>query len=235
MWFKKFLRKYIHKRLGVPEIRFSLERLRATGFQPNLVFDVGAYSGEFVELGSEIWPRAEFLCFEVQERPLVRLDCVAARERGRVRVVRKLLGSRASSTTELYLGDTASSVLSTQTVLNQSKGTFPLTTVQQVCVDDLGGTVPDLLKLDVQGYELEVLKGAESVLHQISIVLAELNLLEIYDNVPLFHEVIHWMAERDFLVYDMGQLIRRPIDKALWQVDVVFVSRNSNLRTNKWS
>ena len=43
------LRSYLSHRLRIPKIPGSLKSLSQLGFQPNLVFDVGAYEGEFVE------------------------------------------------------------------------------------------------------------------------------------------------------------------------------------------
>ena len=40
--------------------------------------------------------------------------------------------------------------------------------------------MPDLLKIDVQGYELEVLKGAQFSLPRIKAILIELNLIDIH-------------------------------------------------------
>lgn len=92
---------------------------------------------------------------------------------------------------------------------------------------------PDLLKLDVQGYELEVLKGAEQSLPHIRVILAEVNLLDIHQNVPLLAEIVSWLNERDWVAYDICGLTRRPLDRALWQADFIFVPRHSPLRTDK--
>ncbi|MER7916507.1 MULTISPECIES: FkbM family methyltransferase [unclassified Streptomyces] len=44
--------------------------------------------------------------------------------------------------------------------------TVPVTTLDDICADHLLGRAPDLLKLDVEGWELEVLKGARYVLEE---------------------------------------------------------------------
>ena len=92
---------------------------------------------------------------------------------------------------------------------------------------------PDLLKLDVQGYELEVLKGAQRALTTISAILAEINLLDIHKNVPLLDDVIIFMREKGFVAYDICGLTRRPLDQGLWQADFIFVPRESALRRDK--
>ncbi|MEQ8958462.1 MAG: FkbM family methyltransferase, partial [Coleofasciculus sp. C2-GNP5-27] len=95
---------------------------------------------------------------------------------------------------------------------------------------------PDLLKLDVQGYELEVLKGAEKSLPEIQAILAEINLLDIHQNVPLLADMIAWLDKRNWVAYDICGLTRRPLDKALWQADFIFVPCHSPLRADKrWS
>lgn len=49
-------------------------------------------------------------------------------------------------------------------------------------------------------------------------------------------EVIAWLAERDWVIYDICGLTRRPLDRALWHADLIFVSQNSPLRSDKrWS
>jgi hypothetical protein len=65
------------------------------------------------------------------------------------------------------------------------------------------------------------------------VVLAEVSLLDIHQNVPLFAEIVAWLNDRDWVAYDICGLTRRPLDKALWQADLIFVPRNSPLRTDK--
>ena len=50
--------------------------------------------------------------------------------------------------------------------------------------------------------------------------------------MPLFAEIVAWLNDRDWVAYDICGLTRRPLDKALWQADLIFVPRNSPLRTD---
>jgi hypothetical protein len=92
---------------------------------------------------------------------------------------------------------------------------------------------PTLLKIDTQGYEYQVLKGIEKNMNTLEVILAELNLLDIHKDVKLAGEVISYLDSKGFILYDICELHRRPLDDALWQVDVIFVQKNSSLRLNK--
>jgi FkbM family methyltransferase len=65
---------------------------------------------------------------------------------------------------------------------------------------------PDFLTLDLQGYELECLKGAVPVLDSFRWVLTEINEDPLYEGCALLPELSHWMAERGF----------RLTEKKLW-------------------
>lgn len=59
-------------------------------------------------------------------------------------------------------------------------------------------TLPDLLKLDTQGSELEILKNAESIIDNACLVEVEVEFLEMYEGQPLFHDVLKFMAGKGF-------------------------------------
>ena len=90
--------------------------------------------------------------------------------------------------------------------------------------------LPILLKLDVQGFELEVLRGALEVLARSELVVMETSLIPYNKNAPLFAEVVRFMDQRDFVVFDFCGQLRRETDHALFQTDVVFVREDSSLR-----
>jgi len=57
---------------------------------------------------------------------------------------------------------------------------------------------PALLKLDVQGFELEALRGCEDMLGRFAYVYAECSFVELYGGQALADEVIAWLRERGF-------------------------------------
>jgi FkbM family methyltransferase len=79
---------------------------------------------------------------------------------------------------------------------------------------------PDLIKLDVQGFELEVLKGASAVLERTEWVLAEASFRTFYNGQVLFSELAGFLGRSGFEVHAFGHSMRigRPLD----QVDVLF-------------
>src|SRR5262249_15440584 len=94
----------------------------------------------------------------------------------------------------------------------------------------LAGTIfahPELIKVDVQGYDLEVLKGATSTLRSVEVVVVELSLIQLHPVAPSFRDMVDWLDDRGFRILEFCGFIRRPVDDALWQIDAVFVRKGS--------
>jgi FkbM family methyltransferase len=95
---------------------------------------------------------------------------------------------------------------------------------------------PQLVKLDVQGYELKVLAGGQRLFDTAEVFILETSLYEFSAGIPLVHEVIDYMQQRQFLLYDIAGHLRRPYQNDLGQMDLVFVRQNVGLRaSNQWN
>lgn len=219
------------RRIGAPDIGHSLRRLKRNGFSPSQVFDVGAYQGDFAQLCWDVWPGASVVAFEVLEHKVKQLHDLRAQGR-RLDVVPCLLGSERRDSVPFHQLETASSVLKEHVEQDVAIGHFAMNTIDHF-VATTGTAPPDLIKIDVQGYELEVLQGAAKTLTQSHVILAELNFLDIHRDVPLIADLLAWLDEIGWVAYDVCGLTRRPFDNALWQADFIFVPRSSHLRQHK--
>jgi FkbM family methyltransferase len=88
-----------------------------------------------------------------------------------------------------------------------------------------------LLKIDTQGYELEVLKGASGLLNRIAAIQLELSLVPLYDGAPEFAEAISYVQS---LGYELFGIIPGFKDKRigrLLQADGFFVRPGSGSDT----
>lgn len=93
-----------------------------------------------------------------------------------------------------------------------------------------------MIKLDTQGSEIEILKGASKTIHKAEVILMEISLIDIYKNVPLMKDVLNFLDDKGFQIYDICSFIRRPLDNALWQVDAIFIKKDSKLiSSKKWA
>ena len=93
--------------------------------------------------------------------------------------------------------------------------------------DNPGFLQSEFLKLDVQGYELEVLKGASKLLSHVEFVYLEASLIQVNSGCPDILEVLNFMRDKGFKLIDFCSQTRRK-DGALWQADLLFVSNKSD-------
>jgi len=95
--------------------------------------------------------------------------------------------------------------------------------------------IPQLCKLDIQGFELEALKGATKLFDRTEVFILEVSLFDFNVGTPSFYEVVRFMGDRDYMVYDFPGYAYRPLDSALGQVDMCFVKKNGILRkSHQW-
>lgn len=217
-------KRAIKENLGVPSLHWSLQNIRRKGFNPSVVIDVGAYEGLWALDFLEVFPQAKVLMVEAQRKKEEYLQKIVKR-RPNISYAIRLLSSTNGETKRFFENETASHVTTSSL---QVDNTVELKTITlDVLLAQERFPLPDFLKLDVQGHEKEVLLGAEKCLAHTTFCLLELSLLNIGDDTPLFAEMISFMDTKGFQAYDISHFIRRPYDKALYQVDMIFVKKDS--------
>ncbi len=63
--------------------------------------------------------------------------------------------------------------------------------------------------------------------------LIEISTIATIENAPEADEVFAFLSQHGFVIYDILSLNRRPLDSALAQLDVLFIKRNSPIRSDR--
>jgi FkbM family methyltransferase len=222
--FRKFANLYAY----APDMGFGLGAAARLGFAPRTIVDVGAFEGAWSLMAKAIWPSADLIMIEPNGEKQSILQGVARRTGARV--ICELLGAAVGKEVEFVLMESGSSVFEERSDVPRERETRRLRTLDSVIPENVQ---IDLLKIDAQGYELEILAGAERQLPSIPAVILEVSLIEINKGAPLLHDVVAYMKQHGFVAYDILEIHRRPLDRALNQLDFLFLREDHFLRTDK--
>lgn len=209
----------------------ALSHVRKLGWQPRTCLDVGAALGEFSLTCSRFFPEAEYLMIEPLEEYGPFLTTAVRRIPHAKHIPAAAASSEGAITVNVHK-DLVGSSLYRETEGPEVDGVER--TVLGITLDGLcrkhGVASPYLLKIDVQGAELDVLNGAEQVLQECEYVILEVSLFKFFLEGPVFYDVVNFMKDRGFVVYDMWGFKYRPFDRALGQVDIAFVREEGIFR-----
>lgn len=221
----------------VGDVQAFLEDLRARGFVPRTILDVGGFDGCWSRTAKAVFPEADCFLIEPQVELAADLEAFCAEFPGSRWFPVAAGTAPGELTLTVWPEDfSGSTLIGPDDPDGQMEG-METRTVRVVTVDGLiereALPLPELAKLDVQGFELEVLRGATSLFGVTEVFILELTLLEaINPGWPIVHEVVAFMAERGYYLYDIPGFLRRPVDGALAQIDACFVKADSVLRTD---
>jgi FkbM family methyltransferase len=201
-----------------PSLTGTLARLRAQGFPPATLIDVGASDGYWAIQYEHAFPGAACLMIEanpVHQAPLQQL----CERNPAFQYEMKAAGSESGT---LYFdgSDPLGGHLS-EKPLSPSYRPCPVTTIDaEVARHQL--KPPFAIKLDTHGVEVPILSGARRTLEQTEIVVIECyNFFGVPPQLP-FWEMCRWMLERGFRPWGLHDILYRPHDRVLWQMDLVF-------------
>jgi FkbM family methyltransferase len=168
------------------------------------VVDVGASRGQFTLLSAGLYPEARIFAFEPLPQPYAVLARVTAR-RPRIRTHQAAIGPQAGPTRmHVMRPDDCSSLLAPSALESTIFGSAEdgSATIALAPLDAFLSArelaPPALLKLDVQGFELEALEGCAALLDRFAAVYVECSFERLYEGQALADEILAHLAERGF-------------------------------------
>jgi FkbM family methyltransferase len=190
------------------------------------VFDVGASRGQFALFALQRFPSAHVVCFEPLSDARRVLERVLPDQRVAIHPI--ALGTERSEV-NLHVSrlDDSSSLLP---IGYRQIRAFPGTQeerIERVRVGLLRDYLtsetpgPTLLKIDVQGYELPVLRGAGPALAHVDEIYAECSFVELYTGQALIGEVVSWLRNAGFGLAGVYGVVRARSGTCL-QADCLF-------------
>jgi FkbM family methyltransferase len=157
-----------HPYYGYPQFRFIRDRMISAG---DVIFDIGGEYG-FTAILFSAWGGVNGQVLVFEPNPWF-VNCISRNL--------KLNHVRHASVIERAVSSSRNEILDYGASAIRSDGEG-MRRVVSACLDDYAGLFPDFLKVDVEGYEVEILKGAQAVLAQYPKLQIELHvaLLENY-------------------------------------------------------
>lgn len=197
-----------------------------------LVIDVGASDGEYGCMLRQGGYRGALLSFEPLPTAYAKLQAAAARQPPWHVAPRAAVGSRCGVVDINVAGNSvSSSILPMRDAHARAEPESRYVGTERVPIlrlDDFSHPAlqqpgPTLLKIDTQGYEMEVLKGAERLLDRIDGVQLELSLAPLYDGQPRYQSMLDTLARRGFLLWGLMPGFVEPHSGRLLQCDGLFL------------
>jgi FkbM family methyltransferase len=206
----------------------SIEHTRA--FKKNsfdFVVDIGANKGQFAAFARVWFPQARIISFEPLCKP-ASIFKTAFKLDSRVKIIKAAIGPRSErrlinvtdnddSSSLLEVNEVQSSAFGTRTVGREEVECAPLS----VFVREMEFGNSNLLKIDTQGFELEVLKGADSLLLLFDAIYCELSYVELYKGQAFAADVICYLKSKGFRL--AGVFNQSTADGIPLQADMLFL------------
>ena len=218
----KFYKSYFH---GVAPL-FELSPLVKKISKAKTLIDVGSNKGQFGLLTRKFFPDIKIHSFEPQIEEL--------------NIQKKILGSNninyynfalgsEEKISNLYITERKDSSSLLKPIETNSKK-YLAKEIRKISVkrlDKLPGLNnierPSILKLDVQGFELEVLKGSNEILNFIDYIITEVSFVEIYENQVMENKLVDFIQSKSFKLEAKCNLSK--IREKFFQEDILFIKK----------
>lgn len=201
----------------------TLKELQSKGLNLGVVYDIGARHGDWTREIRQILTGSEFILFDANEK------CSSYLARSGFKFFIGVLSSEVK-VVDFYDNDsTGDSYYKENTVFYDSvKSVKRTTTTLDLLVSKNDVPLPNFIKLDTQGSELDILYGAIAVLKHASLAYLECPILNYNAGAPVFQDYIHFLNDHGFVPYDICEL--HYAHGVLIQMDVLFISKMKLLK-----
>ncbi len=174
------------------------------------VVDIGANRGQFALAARQWAPKAQVIAFEPLNAPASIFRRIFTAD-SHVVLYQTAIGPE-STTRHMHVSarDDSSSLLpisSLQTAMFPGTEEVAVAEVRVAPLDEFVSPAdlqpPAMLKLDVQGFEFDALRGCESLLGHFEWIYCECSFVELYSGQKMAWEIIDWLSAKGFYLAGM--------------------------------
>jgi FkbM family methyltransferase len=208
---------------------FSL--LLKLGFNPKHIIDVGANRGHWTRAAFRYFPRSAFTLIEPQDHLK---SCIADLIDAGCRINWIAAGCSDQPGNLPFFCANSRDDSSTFALSPHGRPSVTAnTTVSVITLDQVvaSASMPDMVKIDAEGFDLKVLRGAATLLGKVEIFLVEAQVCA-HEHENSIVKVINYMSEAGYNLMDITDLNRSPKHGVLWLCELAFIRKDSPLMGN---
>lgn len=219
----------------IGDVDSFLQDLKARGFSPRGILDVGANRGDWSQRALWVFPSAKTVMIEPQDEVEPFLKKLSESD-PRFRYFKCGAGREPGELVQTLWEDTYGSSFAVEKneelVKSGKQRLTKIRTIDEI-LRELGDSFhPDLVKIDIQGFEIEALMGGSTLFEKAEVIILETTLLSRHATWPSARQVIEFMGGKGYEIYDITSYLRKPSDGSLGQVDFAFVKDHGRFRQN---
>lgn len=211
------------------------ETLSHAGFQPQHIVDVGANHGHWTRLARSVFPDARITMVEPQAWLQPRFQDLLDKDPG-IRFFPVGCGKASGTFTFTIAERDDSSTFRLSAEEARARGLeqreIPVVTLNELIASNQL-PIPDLVKIDAEGLDLDVLEGASDFMGRTEVFMVEGGVVNksIVNNVKALIDHMDARGYRLFHITDLNRPWKVPV---LWLVELVFVKRGGLLDSMDW-
>lgn len=196
------------------------ERLKRNGYIPRHIFDIGACHGNWTKEVLSIYPDSKYYLFE----PINYTELYEFQNRNNIQVNNILLYDKVETVNWYERRDTGDSIF--KEISHHYSNVEAIEKQTSILNDYITNDMNQILvKIDCQGSEIPILKGASNFYDKIDFIILEIPFFGEYnDHVVNFIEHINFMDKIGFRVFDFVE--SHSINNFSMQVDIMFINKN---------
>lgn len=200
----------LRRRISIPSPHLHhLEKMKvAYGFMPKVIYDIGACVLHWTDAAKSVWPTADYYVFEAMQEcePIYQSEnieyCIGVfgEEEGKEVTFHENLTAPGGNS--IYMENPKFSSRAIELFGAPQFQKKRLVKRIDKVIREKNFHAPDLVKIDVQGAELDVLKGMGEFLDKATFLILELPNVEYNIGAPTASVIVEWLTEKGWVVHD---------------------------------
>ena len=200
-------------------------QLLAEKYHINTIIDVGASNGMWSRSIMDFYPESQYLLIEANPVHAQALDAFTV-EKPNAQFVLAAAGDKQGGSINFLFDKDDPYAGQASYAPSKNSNTIPETSIDfEVKARKMHG--PYLIKLDTHGFELPIFKGGLATLAKTEVIIVECYNFKISPECLLFYEMCKYLDGKGFRCIDLADPLWRPYDNAFWQMDLIFIKKDS--------